>query len=127
MNNLMVRPTDSPPMTPTGTIYTRGMQTRRDPDSARAALIQTERGAYLQSIGYPGSGRATSSVGVHSKSVKKALGITGTGSPTVNPLSDVPNWSTGGRTTSAAASGTDPAKMWLWIGGAFLLFLVMKK
>ena len=58
---------------------------------------------------------------------KQQLGLGGTGAPQQNPLADTPNWGTGGRNTSPAASGADPSRTWLYIGGAVVLFMLFRK
>jgi len=60
-------------------------------------------------------------------SVLEQLGLKGAGSPSPNPIADLPNWGTGGRTTSPAASGMDPAKTWMYVGAAVVLFMLFKK
>lgn len=59
--------------------------------------------------------------------VMSQLGLVGAGSPSPNPIADQPNWGTGGRMTSPAASGSNPAKTWMYVGAAVVLFMLFKK
>lgn len=61
------------------------------------------------------------------ESVLSQLGLIGAGSPSPNPIADQPNWGTGGRMTSPAASGSNPAKTWLYVGAAVALLMLFKK
>ena len=61
------------------------------------------------------------------KDLALQLGLTGAGSSQSNPLSDVPNWGTGGRDTSDAAGGDDPSMTWMYVGAAVVLYLVLSK
>jgi len=64
---------------------------------------------------------------VGAEEVLSQLGLVGAGSPSANPLADQPNWGTGGRMTSPAASGSNPARTWLYVGAAVALFMLFKK